>query len=303
MKKNLLIPIIYTLLSFIMSSCSRKQNIPIDQPAKEAAVIIKESSSSSAVEEKKVTTTEVNEPVEIVKSPTPESISEKYKNQIPKQWGERVTGIKTSLDTTDKVIALTFDACGGPGSNGYDEELINYLIEEQVPATLFVNYRWIDANKDTFIKLSQNSLFEIENHGYAHSPLSVNGKSAYNISGTKNVDEVLKEVMINQEKIGSLTGRKPSFFRPGTAYSDEVAVSLVNELGIDVVGYNVLGDAGATFNREQIKASCLKVEAGSIILLHMNHPEKQTYEGMRLVLPELKSKGFKFAKLSEYKLK
>lgn len=253
--------------------------------------------------EKEVKPIEAEELKEQVKPLPLDSLAEKYKAKTPKQWGERVDGIKTSLNTTDKVIALTFDACGGAGSNGYDEELINYLIEQQIPATLFINYRWIDANKDTFMKLSSNPLFEIENHGYQHKPLSMNGKYVYGIKGTKDAAEIMEEVLLNTEKIEKLTGRKPRFFRPGTAYGDEVAVSLVRELGQEVVGYNVLGDAGATYNKNQIRESCLKAKPGSIILLHMNHPEKQTFEGIKLVIPELKQKGFKFVKLSAYELK
>ncbi|CRK81965.1 polysaccharide deacetylase family protein [Neobacillus massiliamazoniensis] len=67
-----------------------------------------------------------------------------------KEWGENVTGVRTRLNTTDKVIALTFDACGGKNGNGYDVDLIDYLREQQIPATLFINSSWIDANYDTF---------------------------------------------------------------------------------------------------------------------------------------------------------
>ena len=49
---------------------------------------------------------------------------EKYADVIPNSWGERVEGVVTEIDTDDRVIALTFDACGGK-SDGYDE---NYRI-------------------------------------------------------------------------------------------------------------------------------------------------------------------------------
>lgn len=97
----------------------------------------------------------------------------KYSGQIPDQWGEEVADVKRKMKTNEKVVALTFDACGGPGGSGYDAKLINYLIKEQIPATLFINSRWIDANTDLFMKLARNPLFEIENHGHLHKPLSV----------------------------------------------------------------------------------------------------------------------------------
>ena len=38
----------------------------------------------------------------------------------------------------------------------------------------------------------------------------------------------------------------------------------------------------------------------SIILMHMNHPESETAEGMMEAIRELKKKGFRFVQLSEY---
>jgi peptidoglycan/xylan/chitin deacetylase (PgdA/CDA1 family) len=40
-----------------------------------------------------------------------------------------------------------------------------------VPATLFVNARWIEANPRQFRQLAADPLFEIANHGTEHRPL------------------------------------------------------------------------------------------------------------------------------------
>jgi len=227
-----------------------------------------------------------------------ENMTNKYKNEIPTQWGEKATGVKSQINTTDKIIALTFDACGGSAlSNGYDSELIYFLRKENIPATLFINSRWIDANYNTFMALSKIPQFEIENHGYLHKPLSVNGKSEYGIIGTQNIGEVVDEVILNERKIEKLIGRKPKFFRSGTAYYDEVAVKIVNEIGEDAVNFNVLGDAGATYTKEQVSKACLSAPPGSILLFHMNHPEKETAEGIMAAIPKLKIMGYKFVKL------
>lgn len=229
------------------------------------------------------------------------SMAEKYQNIAPKQWGENVEGVVRKISTTSKVVALTFDACGGSTlGSAYDKELIDFLIKENIKATLFINSRWIDANRDLFNQLSANSLFEIENHGYWHKPLSTNGKSAYGIGGTRNIGEVVEEIMRNQAKISGITGRKPRYFRSGTAYYDEVAVKIAGELGLKVINYNVLGDAGATFSAEQVKSACLSATPGAIILMHMNHPESGTAEGVKLAIPELVRRGYSFVKLEEY---
>jgi peptidoglycan/xylan/chitin deacetylase (PgdA/CDA1 family) len=222
---------------------------------------------------------------------------------IPKQWGEKVNGVKRRLDTKDKVMALTFDACGGEKGSGYDKKLIDFLIKEQVPATLFINSRWIDANPDVFRQLAANPLFEIENHGTEHKPLSVTGRSAYGIKGTTSLAEARNEVLQNAEKIEKLTGRKPKYFRSGTAYYDEIAIKVVQELGEEAVNFDVLGDAGATYSTDQIVHALDGAHPGSIVISHMNHPEKDTAEGIEAALPRLKQKGYSFVKLEDYALK
>lgn len=231
---------------------------------------------------------------------TKEEIISKYKGKIPTTFGESVQGVITKLNTKEKIIAFTFDACGGTGGNGFDKELIDFLIKEKVPATLFVNYRWIEANKEAFLELSKNPLFEIENHGYMHKPLSVNGKSVYNIKGTGNSGEVFDEISLNEKEIEKLTGRKPKYFRSGTAYYDELSVQIANDIGEKPLGFNIIGDAGATFSKEQIIKVCKNPTNGSIFIFHMNQPEKSTYEGLSVVIPQLKNKGFSFVKVQDY---
>jgi peptidoglycan/xylan/chitin deacetylase (PgdA/CDA1 family) len=240
------------------------------------------------------------EPAEIVSKA---AIVSDFSTITPKEWGENVTGVKTALHTKDRVIALTLDACGGPNGKGFDVDLIDFLIRERIPATLFVNARWIEANMDLFMKLAHNPLFIVANHGYQHRPASVNGRSAYGISGTKSVSDLIDEIEPNAEKIRSLTGRRPLYYRSGTAYYDEVAVAVAGRLGHTVIGYTVLGDAGATFSKEQVRAALLKSTPGSIVILHMNHPGSGTAAGVRLAVPELVKKGFRFVRLSDYPLK
>lgn len=242
--------------------------------------------------------------VEVEKQPTIEELRQelinKYGGMIPLEWGERVAGVKTYINTREKIIALTFDACGGPHGIGYDEKLMDFLQQEQIPATLFINGRWIDANETIFRNLAENPLFEIENHGTLHKPLSISGNDAYGIEGTGSVAEAINEVLLNQNKIAELTGRKPIFFRSGTAFYDEVTVKIVEELGGKAVNYNVLGDAGATYSREQVKNALLQATPGSIVLLHMNQPESETAEGVIMAVPQLKKAGYRFVKLEEW---
>lgn len=226
-------------------------------------------------------------------------IIKKYKNIKPSFWGEHHPNILSKVPTTEKIIYLTFDACGSATGNKLDRELIDFLSSENINATLFINERWIDSNLNDFIELSKNPLFEIENHGTQHKPLSINGQSVYNIKGTTSSKEIFDEVENNSLKIEKLTGRKPKFFRSGTAYYDDVAINMVNDMGYKIAGFNILGDAGATLKKNQIINKFSSFDNGSIFLFHMNHPESDTFEGLREVIPTLKAKGYKFLKLDE----
>ncbi len=226
-----------------------------------------------------------------------------YSGRKATQWGENVSGVRRRLDTEDKVMALTLDACGSAKGKGVDARLMDFLVREQIPATLFINARWIDANPELFRKLARNPLFEIANHGMWHKPASVNGRSVYGIAGTKDIGELVDEIGLNASKIEEISGVRPKLYRSGTAFYDEVAVQVANALGHEVAGFSILGDAGATFSAAQVTAALLKATPGDIALLHMNHPESGTGAGIMAAVPELKKRGFSFVRMSDYPLK
>lgn len=230
------------------------------------------------------------------------SLINRYAGQVPSQWNERVTGVKWRIKGDKKVIALTFDACGSARGMAYDRQLIEFLDKEQVAATLFINNRWIDPNRAVFDRLAANPLFEIANHGFQHKPASVNGKAVYGITGTKTVGELVDEIELSAARIETLTGKRPRFYRSGTAYYDEIAVAIANDLHQQVAGFSLLGDAGATYSREQVKAALLAARPGDIVIMHFNHPESGTAQGVMAAVPLLKQRGFRFVRLSDVEL-
>jgi len=218
----------------------------------------------------------------------------------PVSWGLDVPQVQTLLPTHDAVIALTFDACGGPRGSGYNRHLIELLRRHSVPATLFINTRWVEVNRRAFDELAQDPLFEIGNHGTRHIPLSVTGRSAYNIAGTRDAGEVIDEVAGSQSRLTRLLGHPPRFFRPGTAYYDDVAARIVTALGACPVDFDVNADGGATFTPDQVAEASRTAKAGSILIGHMNHPGCGTAAGMALAIPQLRARGFRFVTLSAY---
>jgi peptidoglycan/xylan/chitin deacetylase (PgdA/CDA1 family) len=224
----------------------------------------------------------------------------RYGHLAPTRWGlDGVPGMVSRLPAGQQGIALTFDACGGRGGSGYDAALIEVLRAHKVPATLFINSRWIDENRPTFDRLAADPLFEIANHGTRHLPLSVAGRSAYGIPGTRNAGEVYDEVAGNRAKLTGLLGHPPRYFRSGTAYCDDVAARIVGDLGERFISFDVNGDGGATFTPEQVHQAVLTARHGSIVISHMNHPRGGTARGYATALPRLLESGHHFVRLSD----
>ncbi|MDP9429931.1 MAG: polysaccharide deacetylase family protein [Actinomycetota bacterium] len=224
----------------------------------------------------------------------------RYAGVAPSAWGLDVPGVVTRLSTQDRVVALTFDACGGARGGGYDAALIDGLRSTKTRATLFLNHRWVLAHPDVTAELASEPLFELANHGTQHRPLSVTGRSAYGIAGTAGPGEVYDEIVGNRQSLTGAAGVPPRFFRSGTAHCDDVAVRIARDLGETVVNFDVNGDAGATLTPRQVAAALESATPGSIVLCHMNQPGSGTARGLATALPRLAEAGFRFVRLSDY---
>lgn len=218
----------------------------------------------------------------------------------PRRWGQDLEGVIRQIPRGKKPrLALTFDACGGPGGDGYDAELIGLLEREQVAATLFLTARWIETHRAEAKALAENSLFDIENHGEAHKPCSVDGRAAFGIRGTRSVDAAIDEIEGGALSIASLTGRRPRFYRPGTGYFDDVCLELAKGLGAEPLGFLVNGDGGTGYGRDQVAKAIAKAPDGAIVVMHMNHPRGATAEGVAAALPALRERGVELVRLRD----
>lgn len=228
----------------------------------------------------------------------------RYQMADPGKWGEYVNGMYTAFVAEGKEIALTFDACGGPKGSGYDQAMISYLRREDIPATLFVSGRWIDANYQDFVSLAADTLFAIENHGLNHKPCSLAGHSAYGIQGTRSPVEAYDEVVVNAIKIRRITGRNPALYRSSTGFVDETAVKLAADAGIRMVSYTIIsGDAVPDAPVDILADYVIRhAKAGAIVIMHFNHPEWNGCEALKKIVPALRANGYRFVRLDRRKL-
>jgi peptidoglycan/xylan/chitin deacetylase (PgdA/CDA1 family) len=222
------------------------------------------------------------------------AVAAHYRGQTPTQWGTSLPGVATTFAASGRQIVLTFDAC----DRRCDESLLATLERQSVPALLFLSSKWIDANPGRAEQLAANPLFDIGNHGTRHVPLSVTGRSAYGIGGTRSADEVVTEVWTNHTRLAALTGTPPAWFRPGTAYYDNVAVAIVEELGVTPVGFTVNADNDAKASAARVRSAITGAPPGSIVLAHMNHPGSGTATGISDAITDRRAAGWEFVSLS-----
>lgn len=230
-----------------------------------------------------------------------EAVIAEHEGREPTEWGMHFAGIvrtgSEAASPSPDAVFLTLDACGGPYGSGYDAVLIDGLIAAEIPATLFLNSRWIEVNRATAEELAANELFSIQNHGSRHLPLSVTGRDAYGIVGTASAREAAMEVWDNRLVIEELTGRAPQWFRPGTAHLDDVGMSIAEALGERIAGFAVDGDAGATLSAASVAAEIGAARGGELVLAHMNQPGSGTADGLLEAVNVLRDRGIAFARL------
>ena len=229
-------------------------------------------------------------------SPTPPSSSAPA---APREWGTRVTGAHAHFVPNGNEIALTFDLCRGMK---LDDEMIAVLDRQHVCATIFIAGPWLRLNPEKAKTLAKDPLFEIENHGTNHRPLSSNGREMFGYRGTKDLEEAQHEVENNASALEPIVGHRPKLFRPGTGYCDEVAAKAVADLGFSVVTFDTLGDEGATLSGAAMTAAILRAKPGSIVVMHLHKPRPGSAQGLDDAITQLKKKGVSFVRLGERQL-
>lgn len=232
-------------------------------------------------------------------APSRDQIVERHQDAAPGAFGVEVSGVKLSLPEGSDAVALTLDACGGPQGSAVDEPLLNTLRDLAVPVTLFINQRWAQANPATMAELVAEPLFEIQNHGTHHLPLSVTGRSAYGLQGTTTAAEVYDEIMDNQEFLRAEYGVTCRYFRSGTAHLDEASAQICHNLGLTPVNFTINLDNGATLPAQSVAARAASFSPADIVLGHVNNPASGTGPGLAQTLPQLLAEDLRFITLEE----
>lgn len=199
--------------------------------------------------------------------------------------------------STDKVVALTLDACGG----GFDADLVDFLIEHRIQATIFATRRWIRRNPDALATLKAHAdLFDIEDHGANHIPAIIGAdRNVYGLAGAADLKQLKREVSGGADAVKAATGTAPRWYRGATGEYDPEAIKAIEAMGYKLAGFSVNADSGATLEKKKIVGRLKKVRSGDIIIAHLNKPASDTGKGMAEGLQLLLDRGFRFVTLRD----
>jgi peptidoglycan/xylan/chitin deacetylase (PgdA/CDA1 family) len=126
----------------------------------------------------------------------------------------------------------------------------------------------------------------------------------YGVSGTSGLGGVIDEMELGARKIEALTGHRPVFFRSATAFSDDLSRRVAARLGMEVVSYSILAGDAKRLSAKRMNRNILSgARHGAVVLMHFNHPEWPVKQALELAVPELRARGFNFAKLESFTVK
>jgi peptidoglycan/xylan/chitin deacetylase (PgdA/CDA1 family) len=199
-----------------------------------------------------------------------------------------------ALPTTDKVVALTFDA----GANAAAvPSILATLDAYDVPATFFLTGRWVEEYPEYAARIGAR--YPVANHSYSHPDLT-----------ELSDDGVAVEISDGGDRIEAATGRDTHpLFRFPFGASDPRTIGIANSLGYGCINWTVdtrgwqgtSGGQSANLIVDQVVGA---LRPGEIVIMHVgSHPtDGSTLDADALprVIEELRARGYGFATIDQY---
>lgn len=175
-------------------------------------------------------------------------------------------------------VALTFDLCPVRDGTGYDQALIDYLIEHKIPATFFLSGTWITKHDDQVQALLRIPFFEVGTHGKVHAHLPMHP-----------VEEQKQEILGAVRLLKTKYGHHATLFRPPYGEFNDETVEVVQALGLQLILWNIeSGDPDPSLSAEQIDDRLKRfVRKGGVIVMHANGRGKHTREAVEYLDQQL----------------
>ncbi len=187
------------------------------------------------------------------------------------------------VDTPEKKIAISFDAAWG---DEHTEPILNILDEYGVKTTFFLVKFWAEKFQDDVKEIHARG-HEIGNHSSTHPNMT-----------KLSSEEMQKELLGLEEAVMSVTGKKPTVFRPPFGAYNNTLIEVCGENGYQVIQWSVDSMDWKKLSGDQIvERVCRNVKPGSIVLFHNNADKVEEY--LPAILSKLKEEGYSVVPVSE----
>ncbi len=181
-----------------------------------------------------------------------------------------------SVEREDKVISVTFDASWGGDKT---LKILDLLDEYNAKATFFLVGIWVDKYPELVQAIADRG-HEIGNHSDSHAHFT-------QISESK----IRAEMDSCSDKIETLTGVRPTLFRPPYGDYNSKVVTVVRDEGYECVQWSI--DSLDWKNRgvdDLVKRATTNVQPGDIILFH--NDSDYIVEALPAILSYYRAQGF-----------
>jgi peptidoglycan/xylan/chitin deacetylase (PgdA/CDA1 family) len=187
------------------------------------------------------------------------------------------------------VVALTFDA---GADRGYAEDILDTLLDEQVPATFGMTGRWAEANPELVQRMASDGHMVI-NHTYDHRSFTGLSDNLHGLSAESRREELLTADAVIAPLIGHSTA--PWYRLPYGDGDSHVADDVADAGYSEQVGWTVdtLGWRGAPV--QAIVDRSLRLAAPNAIYVMHVGVESRDGPALPAVIDGLRDQGYGFA--------
>ena len=193
-------------------------------------------------------------------------------------------------------VALTLDACSGK----VDHRILDMLVKERIPATIFVTARWLKRNGEAVAILKAHpEIFELEDHGRDHLAAIDRATSVYGVRSAGSPEALALEVGGGADAMRLAGLDRPRWFRGATAKYSPSAIELIEGMGYRIAGFSLNGDGGSLLGAKTTERRIAAARDGDVIIAHINQPGHAAGAGVVAGVLALKKRGFEFVLLKD----
>jgi peptidoglycan/xylan/chitin deacetylase (PgdA/CDA1 family) len=197
--------------------------------------------------------------------------------------------------SAEPTVALTLDACDGH----VDARILDLLVTEAIPATVFVSGLWLRANPAAFRTLLDHpDLFEIGDHGAHHHAAIDRPMRLWGVHAAGSAAGIAAEVTGGTALLQAAGAPRPAWFRGAAALYTAAGLAQVVAMGYRIAGFSLNGDAGAALSAAETARRIAAARDGEVIIAHLNQPHRSAGAGVVQGVRALRAQGFRFARLS-----